>query len=113
MRKVLPYLTQGVLLCLGGFAFFYLLRKLSSISSADLSETFENEMEELKKWKRSVDLEVEGQFDRVKSMMGRIDRAKRRDSTSQDPPGSEESVPNDLDDQGKLNALMAKRFHGV
>jgi len=112
VRKFLPYLTQGILLCLGGLAYFLLSRKLSSVNSPESLDSFEATMSELKSWKRTVEGELESQFDRVKSIAGRMDRAKRAEKTSQDPPGDAQEPPGDLDDQGKLNAILAHRFHG-
>lgn len=116
MRKVLPYLWLGALSCLCGYAFYYLSRKLSLNSSSALSETFEEEMKELKRWKEGVELQLANQFDRVKSLTGRLDRSKRKDSTSQEGPGSALDGPidpGDLDNQATLNRIVAERFLGA
>jgi hypothetical protein len=112
VRRVLPYLTLGVLTCLGGFAYWYLWRKLSSISSPDYCESIENELAELKTWRRTVQSELESQFERIRSIAGRVDRAKRKEPTSQEAQGEEQTIPHDLDDQGKLNAILARRVFG-
>ena len=113
MRKVWPYLTQGVLLCLGGLAYFLLSRKLSSVSLENFSEAFETEMNSLKSWKRGVEGELESQFERVRSIAGRIDRAKRKDKEPADGAAAPaETGDPALDEQSQLNALLAKRFHG-
>lgn len=113
VRRLWIYLTAGVLVCLVGFALFYLWRKLSLMSSSAFSETLESELSELKAWKRTAQAELESQFERIRSIAGRVDRAKRREPTSQDGSESTPDVPLDLDDQGKLNALLVKRIHGV
>jgi hypothetical protein len=112
VRTVLPYLLQGVALCLGGFAFYYLLRKLSQVNSATSSETLEATLAELKSWKRTVNGELESQFERIRTIAGRMDRQNRKEKTSQEPQQEGSGQPNDLDDQGKLNAILAHRFHG-
>lgn len=80
------------------------------MNSSDSSESIETALNELKSWKRSVDVELESQFDRVKSLAGRVDRAKRQEKTSQDPQEATPTEPGDLDDQGKFNQLVARRL---
>jgi len=115
VRKVLPYLTQGLLLCLGGFAFFYLLRKASCSNSPEQSASFETAMSELNRWKRSVDAELESQFDRIRSIAGRVDRSKRREREAESPsePAPVEGIDGGDAEQSRLNGLLAKRFHGA
>jgi hypothetical protein len=115
VRKVLPYLTQGLLLCLGGFAFFYLLRKASCSNSPEQSASFETAMGELNRWKRSVDAELESQFDRIRSIAGRVDRSKRkeRDPDGQGEPAAPVAVEEGDAEQARLNGILAKRFHGA
>jgi hypothetical protein len=99
-----------VTICLGGFAFWYLWRRLSSASSCNCSERTDECLSELKSWKRAAENELESQFDRIRAIAGRVDRAKRKE-TSQDPPGDAQSLPHDLEDQANLNRILAERFH--
>lgn len=110
VRKVLPYLVQGAVLCLFGFGYWLLSRKLSSVNSPESLDQLETALAELKGWKRTVESELESQFDRIRSVAGRVDRAKRAEKTSQDPPGEAQEAPDDLNDQGKLNAMLASRM---
>lgn len=113
VRKVLPYLTQGVLLCLFGGAFYFLWRRLLSVSSETSSEVFEEKLNDLNSWQRKAEAELATQFDRIRSIAGRVDRSKRKDSA---PEGNESGEPElaqgALDEQSRLNALLAKKFHG-
>jgi len=115
VRKVLPYLTQGLLLCLGGLAFFYLSRKASSGNSQESAAIFENALTEMKSWKRGVDSELESQFDRIRSIAGRVDRSKRREREAEAPgePAPVEGIDGGDAEQSRLNGLLAKRFHGA
>jgi len=112
VRKGLPYFLIGTLACLGGFGFFFLLRRLSSIPSESSSDAIETTLLELNKWKRGTETELSTLFDRVKTLAGRADRAKHKEKTSQEGQESSPAEALDLDDQGKLNQLLAQRFHG-
>lgn len=109
----MPYLLIGITACLSGCAFFYLWRKQSSESSSTSSEAVESSLLDLEKWKRGTELELATLFDRVKSGLGRLDREKRKEKTSLEPQEGPPSDPGELDDQGKLNHLLARRFYGV
>jgi len=101
-----------MVLCLFGCAFYYLWRRQSSESSSEWSARLEEQLEELKAFKRTVMNDLESQFDRIRSVAGRVDRAKRKETTSQEPQGEALTDPLDLNDQGNLNRLMAKRLYG-
>lgn len=113
VRKVLPYLTQGVLLCLFGCGFYFLWRRLLSVNSETSSEAFEERLNDLNSWQRKAEAELATQYDRIRSIAGRVDRAKRKDSSPEgSEPSSVEEVPGAADEQSRLNSLLAKKFHG-
>jgi len=113
VRKVLPYLTQGIVACLSGLAFFYLWRKLCSVSSSISSDSTENGLRELEKWKRGTEADLSKLWERVQSALGRLDRAKRSEKASQEPQEGPPIEALDLNDQGVLNRVLARKFHGV
>ena len=111
----MPYLTQGVLLCLGGLGFYLLWRRPFSESSKSMSEDLERELADLKSWKRTVSAELESQFERIRTIAGRVDREKRKQKEAEAPPGDAAEAQAEFDplqDQSKLNRILAERFHG-
>lgn len=110
MRKVWPHLIYGSAICLLGSACWFLWRRVSSGSSSECSENTPLQLPELERWKRTVELELSAQFDRVKSVLGRLDRQKRTEKSENGaPPGPE--VPTGIDEQGALNQLLARKVH--
>jgi hypothetical protein len=113
MRRVVPYLVDLGVLCLGGLAFFFLSRRLSSVNSSGSSESIDNALADLKAWKRTVSGELESQFERIRTIAGRMDRANRKEKNAPEAQGEAFSGAIDTNDQGKLNAILAERFHGA
>jgi len=111
MRKVWPHLVYGGAICLLGSACLFLWRKVSSELSSESSDSTPQAPPEWETWKRTVELELAGQFDRVKSLLGRMDRAKRAEKSEGAPPNSD-GVPEAADEQGALNAFLARKIHG-
>jgi hypothetical protein len=73
----------------------------------------ESSLTELEKWKRGTEVELATLFDRVRSGLGRLDREKRKEKTSQEAQEGPPTDPLEVDDQGHLNQLLARRFYGV
>jgi len=114
VRKLWVHLTYGTLLCLAGFVTFYLSRKLSSVPSSDsLSSLPEPLTDEWASWKRRTELELETQLTAVKSALGRLDREGRKKKDAQEGQERPGTDGLEVDDQGKLNAILAERIHGV
>jgi hypothetical protein len=108
VRKVLPYLLIGISTCLYGCGFYYLWRKLSSERS---SESFEDMQAAWSNWKTQAEMTLGTVIDRAKSSLGRLDREGRKKALQdpqQEPPEGEPEV----DDQGKLNAMLARKVYG-
>lgn len=114
VRKAWPYILSGVALCLNGLLFWYVSRKLSSSSLNTSSEAVEEAQKDLEAFKRRTELELATAFDRVKSVLGRLDRQKRTEKTSEEPlPGSPtDGVVSGDDEQSRLNRALAHRVHG-
>lgn len=93
MRKVLPHLLYGSALCLLGFASFSLWRKLSFVLSSTSSEGTEKHMRELSQWQRMAESELVALSDKVRSALGRMDRAKRSEKPAQEGQEATESDP--------------------
>jgi hypothetical protein len=83
------------------------------VSSCDCSERTEQALTELKSWKRAVEGELESQFERIRSIAGRVDRAKRKDREPE-PPALEalQGGNENEDEQARLNRILCQRFHG-
>jgi hypothetical protein len=112
VRRFLPWILLGGVVCLSGFAFWFLSRKQFFQSSSDSSEAIPQALRELNLWKASTEQHLETLFDRVKSVAGRIDRAKRKQSegaTDDGTPPEEGGAPA-TDEQGRLNRLVAQRL---
>jgi len=72
----------------------------------------EDSLLKLEKWKRETEVDLSKLWERVQSALGRLDRAKRTEKASQDPQQSPPTDGIDLDDQGVLNKLLARKLHG-
>lgn len=107
VRKVWTHLVYGGAICLLGSACWFLWRKASSESSSESSGNTPQVPPEWESWKRATELELAGQFDRVKSLCGRISRDKRSEKPTEGdhPPGEEE-------EQAALNRMLASKMHG-
>jgi len=100
----------GGAICLLGFAFFSLSRKLSSMRSITTPEGLSKLQDDLESWQKRTELELDSQFERIRSSLGRLDREKRKRA---DPAGAAGEVAQEdsVDEQGSLNrALAAKLF---
>ena len=113
MRKALPYLIASGVTCLFGLASWFLWRNRSSRSSSDSSESIPTpSLRELEAWQRGVELELGKQFDRVRAALGRLDRSKRSEKDAQEPQEGLLTGPLDLNDQGNLNKILARKVFG-
>jgi len=101
-------LAQVALAALSGFVSSWLLRKRSSESSAERSEGLR---EEWKAFKRSMLTEWEDLHHRMRSMAGRMDRAKKK-SNGEEPPPEKEVREESVVDIADINRQLL-RSRGV
>lgn len=112
MAKYLPWILAGGAICLSGLASLFLWRKLSYVSSSASSDSIQQALADLESWQKRTELELGSQFDRVQSVLGRLDRAKRTKKDEAASAGGEPAVEAGVDmDQSTLNQILAKRFH--
>lgn len=101
-------LSQVLLAVLTGFGSSWLLRKRSSGSSEASSERLQ---EEFRAFKRSVMGEWEDFHSKMRSLAGRMDRARRKGKDEEEPP-PENGAPEEPFDVAQLNQRLL-RARGV
>jgi hypothetical protein len=105
----------GGAVCLLGCVSYFLSRRLFSRASSDSSEAIEEALKDLRLWKADTETHLEGLFDRVKSVAGRMDREKRSRKSDQDPqePTSNGGIDSQDQEQSNLYRLAAKHILGA
>lgn len=61
----------------GSLSLSLLLKHLSKCSKKRLAENVEEEIAQMRAWQREIEMEWENAYDKLRSIMGRADRAKR------------------------------------
>lgn len=83
------------------------------MNSSSFAESCEATLKELKSWQRTTEAELESQFERIRSIAGRVDRSKRKEREVGAGENEDVVAPTSAEDeQSRLNQLLAKRLHG-
>lgn len=98
----------AVLVSLGSLSFFRSSRP-SLTSLKEFSETLEEFRGEFKRFKREIGDEWEAADHRLRSIAGRIDRARRKDAKEQPADGEGEQPGEPLDEAAINRALLRSR----
>ncbi len=119
MAKHWPIFALGSLLCLLGCVSWFALRRRSSPSFSTSSEPTAEALAELKSVARRVSSEWEADRAAIVSILGRLNRAQRKQKDVQ--PDDDATVPVDEGgsapdqaevEQSKLNQALARRYYG-